>query len=57
MPAGQTPHTVVLAAHNDLVDKVQPGDRVHVTGEGLQSQPCDLVGGAWPGAAASSACL
>eukprot|EP00069_Balaena_mysticetus_P017381 bmy_10602T0 len=32
MPAGQTPHTVVLAAHNDLVDKVQPGDRVHVTG-------------------------
>lgn len=35
MPAGQTPHTVVLFAHNDLVDKVQPGDRVHVTGEGL----------------------
>lgn len=32
MPAGQTPHTVVLFAHNDLVDKVQPGDRVHVTG-------------------------
>ncbi|OWK04422.1 MCM4 [Cervus elaphus hippelaphus] len=32
MPAGQTPHTVVLFAHNDLVDKVQPGDRVHITG-------------------------
>ncbi|EPY87127.1 DNA replication licensing factor MCM4 isoform 2 [Camelus ferus] len=32
MPAGQTPHTVILFAHNDLVDKVQPGDRVHVTG-------------------------
>ncbi|XP_078543447.1 DNA replication licensing factor MCM4 [Lissotriton helveticus] len=32
MPAGQTPHTVVLYGHNDLVDKVQPGDRVNVTG-------------------------
>ncbi|KAF2900573.1 hypothetical protein ILUMI_05615 [Ignelater luminosus] len=32
MPAGQTPHTVVLFAHNDLVDSVQPGDRVTVTG-------------------------
>ena len=32
MPAGQTPHTVVLFAHNDLVDKVQPGDRITVTG-------------------------
>ncbi|NXQ35819.1 MCM4 factor, partial [Alaudala cheleensis] len=32
MPAGQTPHTVALYAHNDLVDKVQPGDRVNVTG-------------------------
>lgn len=32
MPAGQTPHTVVMYAHNDLVDKVQPGDRVTVTG-------------------------
>ncbi|MPC11434.1 DNA replication licensing factor MCM4 [Portunus trituberculatus] len=32
MPAGQTPHTVLLYAHNDLVDKVQPGDRVTVTG-------------------------
>ena len=27
MPAGQTPHTVILFAHNDLVDAVQPGDR------------------------------
>jgi len=32
MPAGQTPHTVVVFAHNDLVDKVQPGDRVYITG-------------------------
>ena len=32
MPAGQTPHTVVVYAHNDLVDQVQPGDRVTVTG-------------------------
>ena len=27
MPPGQTPHTVVLYAHHDLVDSVQPGDR------------------------------
>ncbi|XP_076470812.1 DNA replication licensing factor mcm4-like [Babylonia areolata] len=32
MPAGQTPHTVIVYAHNDLVDTVQPGDRVTVTG-------------------------
>lgn len=32
MAAGQTPHNVLLFAHNDLVDKVQPGDRVTVTG-------------------------
>ncbi|CAH0394983.1 unnamed protein product [Bemisia tabaci] len=32
MPAGQTPHTIVLYAHNDLVDAVLPGDRVYVTG-------------------------
>lgn len=32
MPAGQTPHTVIVFSHNDLVDKVQPGDRVTVTG-------------------------
>lgn len=32
MPAGQTPCTVVLFAHNDLVDMVHPGDRVTVTG-------------------------
>lgn len=28
MPAGQTPHTIALYAHNDLVDTVQPGDKV-----------------------------
>jgi DNA replication licensing factor MCM4 len=32
MPAGQTPQTVLLFAHNDMVDKVQAGDRVTVTG-------------------------
>jgi len=32
MPAGQTPHNVILYAHNDLVDTVHPGDRVTVTG-------------------------
>lgn len=32
MPAGQTPHTVSLSAHNDLVDAVSPGDRVAITG-------------------------
>jgi len=32
MPAGQTPHTVVLYVHGDLVDSVQPGDRIAVTG-------------------------
>uniref|UniRef100_A0A8C8G0U1 DNA replication licensing factor MCM4 n=1 Tax=Oncorhynchus tshawytscha TaxID=74940 RepID=A0A8C8G0U1_ONCTS len=33
MPAGQTPHTTIVYAHNDLVDKVQPGDRINITGE------------------------
>lgn len=32
MPAGQTPHTITLLAHNNLVDKVFAGDRVAVTG-------------------------
>uniref|UniRef100_A0A915Q7V6 DNA replication licensing factor MCM4 n=1 Tax=Setaria digitata TaxID=48799 RepID=A0A915Q7V6_9BILA len=32
MPAGQTPHTVTLLAHGDLVERIQPGDRVAVTG-------------------------
>lgn len=27
MPAGQTPHTVIMYAYGDLVDAVQPGDR------------------------------
>ncbi|KAF8773411.1 DNA replication licensing factor mcm4-A like protein [Argiope bruennichi] len=30
MPPGQTPHTVILYAHNDLVDSVQPGDRAEI---------------------------
>lgn len=33
MPAGQTPHTTIVYAHNDLVDKVQPGDRINITGK------------------------
>lgn len=37
MPAGQTPHTTIVYAHNDLVDKVQPGDRVNITGKIPQS--------------------
>ncbi len=32
MPAGETPYTITLFARNDLVDSVQPGDRVEVTG-------------------------
>uniref|UniRef100_A0A915IQA1 DNA replication licensing factor MCM4 n=1 Tax=Romanomermis culicivorax TaxID=13658 RepID=A0A915IQA1_ROMCU len=32
MPAGQTPHTVALHCYGDLVDAVQPGDRITVTG-------------------------
>ena len=32
MPPGQTPHTVIIYAHDDLVDAVQPGDRVYVSG-------------------------
>ncbi|KOX68806.1 DNA replication licensing factor MCM4 [Melipona quadrifasciata] len=32
MPQGQIPHTIVLFAHNNLVDAVMPGDRVSVTG-------------------------
>jgi len=27
MPAGQTPHTVIMYGYGDLVDSVQPGDR------------------------------
>lgn len=32
MAAGQTPANILLFSHNDLVDCVQPGDRVAVTG-------------------------
>lgn len=38
MPAGQTPHTTVVYAHNDLVDKVQPGDRINITGKNGSSE-------------------
>ena len=31
MPPGQTPHTIMLFSHNDLVDAVQPGDRYYLT--------------------------
>ena len=33
MPAGQTPHTVILYAYGDLVDSIQPGDRWDITVE------------------------
>lgn len=38
MPAGQTPHTTIVYAHNDLVDKVQPGDRINITGKDGSSE-------------------
>ena len=34
MPAGQTPVTVTVVSHNDLVDAVQPGDRYVVSERG-----------------------
>lgn len=44
MPAGQTPHTTVVYAHNDLVDKVQPGDRINITGTlWFQAPPSQLL--------------
>lgn len=32
MPPGQTPHTVTVFAHGHLVESVQPGDRITLTG-------------------------
>lgn len=32
IPAGQTPHTVMLMCYNDMVDAVQAGERVTITG-------------------------
>ena len=32
MPAGETPCTIALYVRDDLVDAIQPGDRVEVTG-------------------------
>lgn len=32
MPAGQTPHSIILHTYSDLVDAVNPGDRVVITG-------------------------
>ncbi|CAB3408782.1 unnamed protein product [Caenorhabditis bovis] len=32
MPSGETPHTVSVFAHGSLVESVQPGDRITVTG-------------------------
>lgn len=32
MPAGQTPHTVNLYSYNELIETVQAGDRVSITG-------------------------
>ncbi|CAJ0585305.1 unnamed protein product, partial [Mesorhabditis spiculigera] len=43
MPAGQTPHTLTVYAHGNLVESVQPGDRVTVTGifraQGAKANP------------------
>jgi DNA replication licensing factor MCM4 len=41
MPAGQTPHTVLLVCYDDLVETVQPGDRLEVraqNGTGIAAQ-------------------
>jgi DNA replication licensing factor MCM4 len=38
VPAGQTPASVVTFCFDDLVDSIQPGDRVEVTGV-LRAQP------------------
>ena len=32
MPAGETPHSIPLHAYGNLVDAIQPGDRVSITG-------------------------
>ncbi|KAJ2203459.1 MCM DNA helicase complex subunit, partial [Coemansia sp. RSA 353] len=32
IPDGQTPHTVTLVAHAELVDAARPGDRLEITG-------------------------
>jgi len=32
IPEGETPHTITLYAHDDLVDTVKPGDRIEVVG-------------------------
>lgn len=42
MPAGQTPATVALTASTDLVDRVNPGDRVFVTGV-YRANPVRLI--------------
>ena len=43
IPAGETPHTIMVMCYDDLYDSVRPGDRVTVTGvcraQGLRSQP------------------
>ena len=43
IPAGETPHTLMVMCYDDLYDSVRPGDRVTVTGvcraQGLRSQP------------------
>ena len=43
IPAGETPHTIMVMCYDDLYDSVRPGDRVTVTGvcraQGLRAQP------------------
>lgn len=42
IPAGETPHTLLVMCYDDLYDSVRPGDRVQVTGvcraQGLRAQ-------------------
>ena len=42
IPAGETPHTLLVMCYDDLYDSVRPGDRVKVTGvcraQGLRAQ-------------------
>ena len=32
IPAGETPQSIIAVVHDDLIDQVQPGDRIDLTG-------------------------
>ena len=50
IPEGETPHTVMVYAYDDLYDSVRPGDKVEVTGifraQGVRSIPTMRTEGA-----------